>query len=221
MKKEVTVHEILKALGNNTCPVAIDLDDTCEDGHGDCVECWKKALGFDKEVLSPKVRPKLTKDAYRELVKLSDKFTHIAKDKDSGVYAYGDENCATDIRINKDSTEWYTFNNHHLNNDYEMLSWEDEKPTLISELIAEMPNINYDLTENERVLLGELPRNLTYIAKDDTGCVYAYNHKVVKDGCCWRYESIDGELKSVKSEFKMLSFEDESPVLIDDLLANH
>ena len=71
------------------------------------------------------------------------------------------------------------------------------------------------LTEDEKVILRNLPKEYKWIARDKNGCLYAYASKPKKGIIMW--ES-DGSMIPFDHLFQFIKWEDEEPYSIEELL---
>lgn len=110
---------------------------------------------------------------------------------------------------------------------FKSIKWEDEEMRLIEDIKAEVKVTEVDSEQSiERELLLELPSVYKYIVRDEQGdlevCSIAYKEK--RFGM-WLPEdnedNIDVEWLPYPELFKQVSWNDEIPCLIKDLIENH
>ena len=73
------------------------------------------------------------------------------------------------------------------------------------------------LTEDEKVILMNLPKEYRWIVRDSNGIVYAFIDKPHKSGLGWS-SNFFGVLVLFEYLFQFIKWEDEEPYLIEDLL---
>lgn len=81
--------------------------------------------------------------------------------------------------------------------------WKREEPTI---------------TENEKVILRNLPGKYEWIARDESGVLYIYHDKPKKKEFTWVVESGSRCLDLFDHLFKMVQWEDDEPWKVEDLL---
>ena len=74
------------------------------------------------------------------------------------------------------------------------------------------------LTEDEKVILKNLPKMYEWIAKDKSGRLFLYLIKPLKIGVCWESESAELDFSMFGDLFQFIKWEDENPYNIDELL---
>lgn len=74
------------------------------------------------------------------------------------------------------------------------------------------------ITEDERVILRNLPGNYVWIARDESGVLYIYHDKPKKNSFAWAVGFGSRCLSLFDHLFKMVKWEDEEPWKIEDLL---
>lgn len=73
------------------------------------------------------------------------------------------------------------------------------------------------LTEDEKVILRNLPKEYKWIARDLSGMVYIYAQRPIKESCLWSGD-FGGLMLPFDHLFQFIKWEDEEPYSIDDLL---
>lgn len=94
--------------------------------------------------------------------------------------------------------------------------WTDEMFSGLAEprnLIPQKPK----LTEDERVILENLPKKYKYIARDPNGLLYIYGNKPTKDSGGW-FNGMNDNLSLFKHLFQFIKQEDREPYNIEELL---
>ena len=74
------------------------------------------------------------------------------------------------------------------------------------------------LTDDEKTILKNLPREYEWIARDKSWMLYLYFRKPLKTGTCWESESIESDFSMFGNLFQFIKWEDENPYNIDELL---
>ena len=76
------------------------------------------------------------------------------------------------------------------------------------------------ITEDEKAILRNLSADLKWIARDESGTLYAYRDKPLKDFCEWRAKEYFTccSLFLFNHLFQFVKWEDKEPYLIEDLL---
>ena len=72
------------------------------------------------------------------------------------------------------------------------------------------------LTEDEKVILRNLPKDYKWIARDKNGCLYAYASKPKKGIIMWESDGLP--MIPFAHLFQFIKWEDEEPYSIEDLL---
>ena len=74
------------------------------------------------------------------------------------------------------------------------------------------------LTDDEKVILKNLPREYEWIAKDESGRLFLYLSMPQKSGVWWQSESAEFNFSMFGDLFQFIKWEDENPYNIDELL---
>ena len=74
------------------------------------------------------------------------------------------------------------------------------------------------LTEDEKVILRNLPRYYKWIARDEDNMVYLYTQKPVKEKTIGRWRGLGESAIQFGHLFQFIKWEDEKPYLIEELL---
>ena len=74
------------------------------------------------------------------------------------------------------------------------------------------------LTEDEKVILRNLPKKYKWIARDSSGMVYIYTQRPTKLSCIWSGNSFGGIVIPFDHLFQFIEWEDDEPYLIEELL---
>ena len=74
------------------------------------------------------------------------------------------------------------------------------------------------LTEDEKVILRNLPKGYKWIARDSSGMVYIYTQRPTKLSCIWSGNSFGGIVIPFDYLFQFIKWEDEEPYSIEELL---
>lgn len=74
------------------------------------------------------------------------------------------------------------------------------------------------ITEDEKVILRNLPGKYEWIARDESGVLHIYHDKPKREGFVWAVGFGSRCLNLFNHLFKMVKWEDEEPWKIDDLL---
>lgn len=74
------------------------------------------------------------------------------------------------------------------------------------------------MTEQEKVVLQSIDSEFKYIARDKNGFLYLYVDEPTKQEKSWYPETDYSDLCAFNHLFKNISWEDEEPTLIEDLL---
>lgn len=76
------------------------------------------------------------------------------------------------------------------------------------------------LTEDEKVILKNLPKLFKWIGRDEDGNLFIYGNKPIKGNTCWdRYTyTYASRLTLYEHLFTSIKWQDEGPYLIEDLL---
>ena len=76
------------------------------------------------------------------------------------------------------------------------------------------------LTEDEKAILRNVDKQYKYIARDKNKDLYLYSKKPLNQECEWRVivYGNNSELKAFNHLFQFISWEDDEPYLIEDLL---
>lgn len=102
-----------------------------------------EALDLVKVDYKKEPKYKLTKNTYNLLSMI--KLNWVAKDEDGKVYVYTNkpEKCLECWVVDAEGNAWY-YLEHFKNVDFSFLSWEDEEPTRISDILSD-----YEIIEEE------------------------------------------------------------------------
>ena len=76
------------------------------------------------------------------------------------------------------------------------------------------------LTEDEKVILRNLPERFKWIARDFSGYLFIYSDKPLKGKNMWHGEEILywADISCFEHLFQFIKWKDEEPYLIEDLL---
>ena len=74
------------------------------------------------------------------------------------------------------------------------------------------------LTDDEKVILKNIPRKYEWIARDKNGRLYLYLQKPQKLKTYWKSSSLEFEFSIYDDLFQFIKWEDENPYNIDELL---
>lgn len=82
-----------------------------------------------------------------------------------------------------------------------------------------IPSLKPKLTDVKKMLLRSINECYLWIAKDESDYIYVYEQKPHKEEFVWGYQGNNANLSGFKPElFDFLSWEDEEPTYIPDLL---
>ena len=73
-------------------------------------------------------------------------------------------------------------------------------------------------TEDEKVILRNLPKGYKWIARDSSGMVYIFIERPTKLSCIWSGDSLLGRVIPFGHLFQFIQWEDEEPYSIEELL---
>ena len=76
----------------------------------------------------------------------------------------------------------------------------------------------YEYTEDEIQIAKLVADKVKYIARDDDGGLFGFNSKPKKNGDFWYDEFVPYSIKVFNNHFPNIRFQDDEPVLIDDIL---
>lgn len=74
------------------------------------------------------------------------------------------------------------------------------------------------LTDGEKAILKNLPKNIEWIARDQNGRLYLYYKKPQKELAVWDSDWMECDFAPYYHLFKFIKWEDEEPYNIDELL---
>ena len=74
------------------------------------------------------------------------------------------------------------------------------------------------ITEDEKVILRNLPKEYKWITRDSSGMVYIYTQRPTKLSCIWSEDSFGGLVIPFDHLFRFIKWEDEEPYSIEELL---
>lgn len=138
-------------------------------------------------------------------------------------FAFGNSSDSKDlIQLNSttggfSSTRMYTHYLKRENREYAICDiMKVYKDYTCQELLWERKEI--ELSDSERSLLGALPCEFKYIARDSDGELYVYDGKPSKHNESWFDDSVEsGSMGAFSDYFTFISWEDEEPYYIPNL----
>lgn len=94
-------------------------------------------------------------------------------------------------------------------------SFNEEK---IKEIL--MKSIKPTLSEAERVILENIDKDYKWIARDKDNSLWLYGDRPIKKCACWshKYSEIGAEFAFYKHLFQFITWQDEKPYNIEELL---
>lgn len=74
------------------------------------------------------------------------------------------------------------------------------------------------LTDDEKVILKNLPKRYEWTARDEDGMLFLYPEKPLKKEAFWKSRSFESDFSMYDDLFQFINWEDEEPYNIDELL---
>ena len=134
---------------------------------------------------------------------------------DKYLFTFHDEE---DIFVDLTGDGYYYFESLYFNTNYknsDIVIMKVYKDYTCKELLWERKEIP-QLTEDEKVILRNLPKEYKWIARDENGCLYVYTSKPEKVITMWKGSGLP--MMPFSHLFQFIQWKDDEPYLIEELL---
>ena len=134
---------------------------------------------------------------------------------DKYLFTFHDEE---DIFVDLTGDGYYYFESLYFNTNYKnsaIVIMKVYKDYTLTELLWERKE-EPKLTEDEKVILRNVPKDYKWIARDKNGCLYAYTSNPKKEIIMWESDGLP--MIPFAHLFNFIKWEDEEPYSIEELL---